>query len=112
MNKITTIKGVYPAKRKDGSLISGKSPKTGEPWQLWNITDADDMRFSGFNIPKEIQTGVQAFIEYESEVSGKFTNNKILNIAAVKNEKTAPKIDETPLTLEERVKALEDKVFA
>lgn len=110
MNKITTIKGVFPAKRKDGTLISGNSPKTGEPWQLWNITDADDTRYSGFNIPKEIQPGVQAFIEYETEQSGKFTNNKIVNIAAVKGTPSQPQSGvvgaKKEMTTEEKVEIL------
>lgn len=112
MNKITTIKGVFPAKRKDGSLISGNSPKTGEPWQLWNVTDTDGTRYSGFNLPAEIQPGVQAFIEYEVEKKGDFTNNNIVNIAEVKSQPQSGVLGTVKAkTIEERVRELELKVF-
>lgn len=111
MNKITTIKGVFPAKRKDGSLISGNNPKSGEPWQLWNVTDQDDVRYSGFNLPVEVKAGVQVFIEYEAEQNGKYTNNKIVNIAAVKND-NPPKGNGSPeeITGDEYMRGYKDGI--
>lgn len=81
MNKLAKLTGIFPAKRKDGTLIQGTSPK-GKPWQLFNLT-LGDLKISGFEIPKEINVGDDVFVEWEVVEKNGYKNNNLKKIYKV-----------------------------
>ena len=85
MNKLTTIKSIFPSKRKDGTLVQGNSPKTGKQWTMYSIVDKDDVRYGCFEsqLTAEMKDGAEVFIDYEVVKKDNFTNNNIKKITAV-----------------------------
>lgn len=64
------------------------SPKTGEAWWFWNLTDEKGDKYSipSFSITFSPEERKEYEIEFTVEKTGKWTNRKITKIGSVRNE--------------------------